>query len=67
MARTAGEPSLSSAALAITPSCYRDVIAMGYEQNPDLHADPAGRRPKRTKAQNLLLRLVERESEVLRP
>lgn len=39
---------------------------MGYEQNPGLRAERGGRRPKRTKAQNLLLRLDCREPEVLR-
>jgi transposase len=66
LARAAGTGSLSAAALAALGDCYRDVIAAGYEQNPDLDADHAGRRPKRSKAQNLLLRLDEREHEALR-
>jgi hypothetical protein len=42
------------------------VIKLGYEQNPGLDPHTSGRRPKRTKAQNLLLRLDEREQETLR-
>jgi hypothetical protein len=42
------------------------VIELGYEENPCLAGHDQGRRPKRTKAQNLLLRLDEREDEVLR-
>jgi transposase len=42
------------------------VIKMGYEANPGLEPHAAGWRPKRTKAQNLLLRLDEREQETLR-
>ncbi len=45
---------------------YRAVIKLGYEQNPGLDPETAGRRPRRTKAQNLLLRLDEREQETLR-
>ncbi len=62
----AGEDRLSDRARQIIAECYRDVIKAGHEQNPGLHADPGARRPKRTKAQNLLLRLDERQSEVLR-
>ena len=46
--------------------CYREVIKLGYEQNAELAQDRSGRRPKRTKAQNLLLRLDEHEQEALR-
>jgi len=42
------------------------VIGLGYEENPGLAARPDGRQPKRTKAQNLLLRLDQREREALR-
>jgi transposase len=65
-ARAAGEDHLSDGALAVLHDCYRDVVKLGYEQNPDLHPDCGGPRPKRTKAQNLLLRLEEREQEALR-
>jgi len=41
------------------------VIELGYEENPAL-ADSADQKLKRTKAQNLLLRLDERQEEVLR-
>ena len=62
----AGEDRLSDRVLATIRECYRDVIALGYEQNPGLDPDQGGRRPRRAKAQNLLLRLQERESEALR-
>jgi transposase len=62
----AGEDRLSDRGLATIRECYRDVIALGYEQNPGLDPEQGGRRPRRTKAQNLLLRLQERESEALR-
>ncbi len=42
------------------------MIQLGYEENPRLEPHTTGRRPKRTKAQNLLLRLDEREQETLR-
>jgi transposase len=57
---------LSKKALGRLHASYREVIAMGHEENPGLGGEVSGRRPKRTKAQNLLLRLDERESEVLR-
>jgi len=44
---------------------YRTVIALGYEQNPGVAAN-AHKRMKRSDAQNLLLRLDEREDEALR-
>jgi transposase len=65
-AQSAGEDRLGEQALAIIRECYRDVIALGLEQHPGLDPDQQGRRPKRTKAQNLLLRLQERETETLR-
>jgi hypothetical protein len=52
-------------ALSELHASYRSVIALGYEENPGL-ADGAALRVKRTKAQNLLLRLDEREDEALR-
>ncbi len=57
---------LTDRALAQLRASYREVIAMGHEENPGLAGETGGRRPKRTKAQNLLLRLDERENEVLR-
>lgn len=65
-AMAADEDRLSDPALATIRGCYREVIVLGYEQNPGLDGDRAGRRPKRTKAQNLLLRLDQHETEVLR-
>jgi transposase len=65
-AKTDGRKRLSKTALAQLHASYREVIAMGHEENPGLANESVGRRPKRTKAQNLLLRLDEREREVLR-
>jgi transposase len=65
-AKAARRKRLSAAALAELHASYRAVIELGYEENPNLAAQRDGRRPKRTKAQNLLLRLDEREEEVLR-
>jgi transposase len=65
-AREAGRDALDRGALGSVHDCYREIIAMGYEQNPGLGTERGGRRPKRTKAQNLLLRLDCREAEVLR-
>ncbi len=65
-AKAAGRRRLSAKTLAELHSSYRGVIALGHEANPGLVGETSGRRPKRTKAQNLLLRLDERESEVLR-
>lgn len=63
----AGRERLADSELVELHACYRELIAFGYEENPALAGEPgAGRRPKRTKAQNLLLRLDEREAEVLR-
>lgn len=64
-AKSAGLDALDGVALAELHASYRGVIALGYEENPGLAAG-AARRIKRTKAQNLLLRLDEREAEVLR-
>jgi len=61
----AGLTALTEAALGELHASYRSVIALGYEENPGL-AEGAARRIKRTKAQNLLLRLDEREDEALR-
>jgi transposase len=65
-ARTAGHERLSAKTLARLHASYRELIALGHEENPGLAGQTQGRRPKRTKAQNLLLRLDEREIEVLR-
>jgi transposase len=65
-AKAAGRERLSRRVLAELHSSYREVIALGYEENPGLAGEHDGRRPKRTKAQNLLLRLDQREREVLR-
>ena len=53
-------------ALAELHACYRELIKLGYEENPGLAGQHKGRQPKRTKAQNLLIRLDQREREVLR-
>jgi hypothetical protein len=65
-AKAAGHERLSARTLAELQVSYRELIALGYEENPGLAGQDHGRRPKRTKAQNLLLRLDEREHEVLR-
>ncbi|MHB1571379.1 MAG: IS66 family transposase, partial [Solirubrobacteraceae bacterium] len=65
-AKADGQKRLSNKTLGRLHASYREVMAMGHEENPGLAEDSGGRRPKRTKAQNLLLRLDERESEVLR-
>jgi len=61
-AKAAGRKALGAPALTELHTSYRDLIASGYEQNPGL-AQNHGRRIKRTKAQNLLLRLDKRERE----
>jgi transposase len=53
---------LGEIALGELHRSYRAVIASGYEENPGL-AQTAGKRIKRSKAQNLLLRLDQRERE----
>jgi transposase len=65
-AKISGRDKLSSAALAELHASYRELIALGYEENPGLDGQGDRRSVKRTKAQNLLLRLDEREDEVLR-
>src|SRR5438552_1246908 len=64
-AKAAGRKRLPSTVLAELHASYRAVIELGYEKNPGLVVQGDGAQPKRTKAQNLLLRLDERESEVL--
>ena len=66
LATAAGRKRLPSTVLAELHRSYRAVIELGYEEKPGLAAHRDGPQPKRTKAQNLLLRLDERESEVLR-
>lgn len=65
-AKAHGLQRLSRRQLKELHASYREVIKMGYEANAGLEQHTTGRRPKRTKAQNLLLRLDEREQEVLR-
>jgi transposase len=65
-AKAGGLAQLSDRQLKEFHSSYREVIELGYEENPRLEPHTTGRRPKRTKAQNLLLRLDEREQETLR-
>jgi transposase len=65
-AEAAGLQRLAERALQELHASYRAVIKLGYEQNPGLDPHTSGRRPKRSKAQNLLLRLDEREAETLR-
>jgi len=65
-AQATGLDRLTKRTLSELHASYRAVIGLGYEQNPGLDPDSAGRRPKRSKAQNLLLRLDEREQETLR-
>ena len=64
-AKASGLSALGEPALAELPVSYRAVIALGYEQNPGL-AENAYKRMKRSDAQNLLLRLDQREDEALR-
>jgi transposase len=65
-AKAAGLGQISEQQLKELHASYREIIKMGYEANPGLEPHTTGRRPKRTKAQNLLLRLDEREQEALR-
>lgn len=65
-AKEAGRERLTRRTLAELHASYGELIELGYEENPSVAAQPDGRRPKRTKAQNLLLRLDEREEEALR-
>lgn len=64
-AQAAGLGALAATALSELHASYRAVIELGYEQHPGL-AEAARQKLKRTKAQNLLLRLDEREDEALR-
>jgi transposase len=64
--KAAERKRLSREALAELHASYREMIKLGYEENPGLEIEADGRQPKRTKAQNLLIRLDQREQEVLR-
>jgi hypothetical protein len=65
-AKAAGREQLPKRVLAALHASYRELITLGYEDNPGLAVQHDGQRPKRTKAQNLLLRLDQRQTEVLR-
>jgi transposase len=65
-AKASGRKRLSAKALAELHASYHAVIWLGYEDNPGLTGQSDGRQPKRTKAHNLLLRLDQRQNEVLR-
>jgi transposase len=65
-AKRIGRKRFLAKTLAELHASYRAVIALGYEENPGLVNRPDGGQSKRTKAQNLLLRLDQREREVLR-
>lgn len=65
-AKAAERQRLSKKALAELHASYREIIKLGYEENPVLAGHGEERQPKRTKAQNLLIRLDQREREVLR-
>jgi transposase len=61
-AKAAGRKRLPESALEELHRSYRAVMASGFKENPGL-AQNARQRIKRTKAQNLLLRLDRRERE----
>jgi transposase len=61
-AKTAGGERLPESALLELHRSYRAVIAQGFTENPGL-AEHAGQRIKRSKAENLLLRLDRCERE----
>jgi transposase/uncharacterized coiled-coil protein SlyX len=63
--KAAGRKRLPKSALLELHLSYRAVIAQGFTENPGL-AEHAGERIKRSKAQNLLLRLDQREREATR-
>lgn len=64
-AKARGERALTKVALAELHASYRDLVALGYSEHPGL-AENADQRLKRTKAQNLLLRLDRYEADALR-
>ena len=65
-AKAAERKRLTQKALCELHASYREIIKLGYEENAPLAAKADGRQAKRTKAQNLLIRLDRRETEVLR-
>lgn len=64
-AKAAGLAALTEQALAELHASYRALIACGYEESPGL-AENAAKKIKRTKAQNLLLRLDRDEAQATR-
>jgi transposase len=64
-AKAAGLAALSDAALGELHACFRELIVLGYSEHPGLAAS-AAEKIKRTKAQNLLLRLDCQETEAVR-
>ncbi|MGC8732793.1 MAG: IS66 family transposase [Halothiobacillaceae bacterium] len=64
-AKADGLKALSQQALTELDGCYRTVIAAGYSEHPGLAAN-AKVKIKRTDAQNLLLRLDDKQAEALR-
>jgi transposase len=64
-AKAAGRKRLGKSALGELHLSYRAVIAQGFTENPGL-AEHAGEKIKRSKAQNLLLRLDRCEREATR-
>jgi len=60
--KAAGKGRLAPRELAGLHDCYREIIASGYGEHPCL----AGGRIKRTKSQNLLLRLDRHERDATR-
>jgi transposase len=64
-AKAAGKRRLAPRELGELHECYREIIASGYEEHPGL-AEHAGGRIKRTKSQNLLIRLDRHERDATR-
>ena len=64
-AKATGVQELSKDVLDELHDSYRELIAIGYEEHPGL-AEGADQRMKRTKAENLLMRLDRQEEEALR-
>jgi transposase len=64
-AKAAALTALSEQALTELHASYRAVIALGYSEHPGL-AENAKLKMKRTDAQNLLLRLDDKQTEALR-
>ncbi len=64
-AKAAGRKRLGKSALGELHLSYRAVIAQGFTENPGL-AEHTGEKIKRTKSQNLLLRLDRHERDATR-